>query len=111
MSGPALKQLASVGSPSAATSTLLYTVPAATSTVVSKLVISNTSATPTTVFVSTVLSGGTCAAKNGIVTGLTIAGNDFVEVAQGVTLAAGDFMCVQNVLATVNFNLYGQENS
>lgn len=110
MAGPALKQLGSLR-PVAATSTLLYTVPAATSAVVSKLIITNDSATPTTVFVSTVLSGGTCAAKNSIVNAVTVAGNDFVEVAQGVTLATGDFVCVQAVLATVNFNMYGQENS
>lgn len=110
MAGPALKQLGSLR-PGAATSTLLYTVPAATQTVLSKIICTNDSATATTVFVSTVLSGGTCAAKNSIVNGVTVAGNDYIEVAQGVTLAAGDFVCVQAVLATVNFNAYGQENS
>lgn len=111
MAGPALKRLGSLR-PGAATSTVVYTVPAATTAVVSKLIITNDSATATTVFVSVVTAADvTCAAKNSVVNGVTIAGNDFAEVLQGVTLGAGDFVCVQAVLATVNFNLFGQENS
>lgn len=111
MAGPALKQLGKTGSPTAATSVLHYTVPASTSAVASKMVITNTSPTATTVFVSVVCSGATCAAKDSVVAGVTVPGCDYIEALQGVTLAAGDFVCVQNTLATVNFTLFGQENS
>lgn len=112
MAGPALKVLASLR-PAASGTTVasLYAAPALTQVVVSKLIITNDSATATTVNVAIVLNAGTCAAKNVVMSLVTIAGNDFLECLQGVTLAAGDFICVGATLATVNFNLFGQENS
>jgi hypothetical protein len=105
------KKLAEVGSPTAATVTDLYTVPASTDTVVSVLMATNTSATATTISVSHALAGAADAAAQYLVKLMTIGGNETIPLLQGVVLAATDKLRVLNTLATVNFNLYGQENT
>jgi hypothetical protein len=107
----ARKVLAQVGAPTAATVTDLYVVPAATSTVVSVLYATNTSATPTTITVSVAIAGAADAGTQAVYKLIPIGGNETIPLLQGATLAATDKVRCLNTLATVNFTLFGQENS
>jgi len=95
-------------SPSAATATTLYTVPSATSTVASTLVICNRSTT-TTVRVAVRPAGATLADTHYIIYDYAVNGNDSVFMTIGLTLAATDVVTVYAGTANVSFNLYGSE--
>jgi len=95
-------------SPSATTATTLYTVPSATSTVASTLVICNRS-TATTVRVAVRPAGATLANEHYIIYDYTVNGNDSVFMTIGLTLAATDVVTVYAGTANVSFNLYGSE--
>lgn len=95
-------------SPSATTATTLYTVPSATSTVASTLVICNRSTT-TTVRVAVRPAGATLADTHYIIYDYTVNGNDSVFMTIGLTLAATDVVTVYAGTANVSFNLYGSE--
>ena len=97
--------------PSAATLTTLYTCPASTSTVVSSITICNLSATPTTFRVVLLPLGAAVADADYIYYDVTIAGNDTFIFTGGITMVATDVIQVYATLATLSFNLYGQENS
>lgn len=95
--------------PAAATLTALYTVPAATSAVISSLTIANTSATATTARVSVAIAGAVDALSQYLYYDLNIPGRDTFVATVGVTLAATDVVRVYATLATLNFHLYGTE--
>ena len=95
--------------PSATTLTDSYTVPSATSAVVSSVVACNQSATPTTVRVSVAVAGAGDTAKQYIAYDLPINANETITIVIGVTLAATDVVRVYNTLATVSFNIFGEE--
>lgn len=104
------KVLGQVGSPTAATITDLYTVPASTDTVVSVLYATNTGAA-TTIRVTVAPAGAADAAAHRIYDLIPIAANETIPLLQGATLAATDKVRCYNTLATVNFTLFGQENT
>ena len=95
--------------PSATTLTTLYTVPAATSTVCSSIVICNRSATATTFRVAVRPSGASIANEHYIYYDVTIAGNDTFIATIGISLSTTDVVSVYATLATLSFNLFGQE--
>jgi hypothetical protein len=95
--------------PSAASLTTLYTVGALTSTVVSSLVVCNTSATATSFRVAIRPAGAAIDPKHYIYYGVTIAGNDTFIFTGGITLATTDVISVYATLATLSFSAYGQE--
>jgi len=95
--------------PSATTLTDAYTVPGATSTVVSSIVINNTSATATTARVSVAVAGAADATSQYVYYDLSIPGNDTFVATVGLTLAATDVIRVYATLATLNFHFYGTE--
>ena len=97
--------------PSAATLTTLYTVPAATTTVVSSITICNISATQTTFRVAVRPLGAAIADEQYIYYDVTLAGNDTFIFTGGITLIATDVISVYATLATLSFNLFFQENS
>ena len=97
--------------PSATTATTLYTVPAATSTVCSSLVICNRSATATSFRVAVRQGGAALSNEHYIYYDVTIAGNDTFIATIGLTLATTDVVTVYATLATLSFNLFGQENT
>lgn len=97
--------------PSATTLTTLYTVPAVTDTVCSSIVICNQSATPTTFRVAIRPAGASIADQHYIYYDQYIAGNATFIATIGISLATTDVVSVYNTLATLSFNLYGQENS
>jgi hypothetical protein len=95
--------------PSAATLTTLYTVGAATETVVSSMTICNRSATPTSFRVAVRPAGAAISNEMYLYFDVPIGGNDTFAFTFGVTLAATDVVSVYATLATLSFNLFGSE--
>lgn len=95
--------------PSAATLTTLYTVPASTSTVVSSITVSNSSAVATTFRLSIQVAAAADNAKQYIAYDNAIAGNTTVSFTIGLTLATTDVVKCYATLATVAFNIFGSE--
>lgn len=97
--------------PSATTLTTLYTVPALTSTTVSSIIVCNRSATATTFRVAVRVAGAAISNEQYIYYDLAIPGNDTFIATIGLTLSATDVVSVYSTLATLSFNLFGQENT
>ena len=97
--------------PAATTETDLYTVPAATSTVVSTITVANRSATSATFRISNSLAGAVTATKDYIAYDVTIAGNQILTLTLGMTLATTDKIRVYASANTLSFNAYGSEIS
>lgn len=95
--------------PSANTNTDLYTVPAATSTVCSTLVICNQAATAATFRIAIRPAGASLSAAQYLSYDVSVGGNDSISLTIGVTLAATDVVTVRASTATVSFNLFGSE--
>lgn len=103
-----LKILGSVA-PAAATSTTLYTVPAATSTTLSSITVCNTSANATSFRISVAAAGAALATNQYVYYDQTISGNSTYVATIGITLAATDVVRVYATLATLSFNAFGVE--
>ncbi len=97
--------------PSAATLTTLYTVPAATSTVVSSMTICNRSATPTSFRVAVRPAGAAISNEMYMYFDVPIGANDTFAFTFGVTLATTDVVSVYATLATLSFVVFGSEIS
>jgi len=96
--------------PSAATLTDCYTVPSATSAVISSLVVCNRSTTATSFRIAIRKAGASIANEHYIYYDVMIGGNDTFIATVGITLEATDVVSVYATLATLSFNLFGQEN-
>ncbi len=105
-----LKRLAA-SKPAATTLTDAYTVPGSTQAVVSLVTACNQSATATAIRISVAVAGAADTPAQYVVYDLPILGNETIELLKGVTLGAADVVRVYNTLATVSFNIFGQENS
>lgn len=97
--------------PTATTNTTLYTVPALTSTVCSSITICNRSATATSFRVAIRPAGAAISNEHYIYYDMLIDGNDTFVATIGITLATTDVVTVYATLATLSFNIYGQEHS
>ena len=97
--------------PAAATNTLLYTVPASTSAMLTRILICNTSTVPTAFRIAIAQSAevGTPLIDNWIAYDVPIGGNETINFALGVGLATGDEIWVYNILATLTFTPCGIE--
>ena len=101
----------SQSAPTAATLTTLYTVPSATTAVVSSVVVCNRSSTATTFRIAIRPLGAAIADAQYLYYDFPIAGNDTFIATIGITLVATDVVSVYNTLATCSFNLFKQENT
>ena len=97
--------------PGAASLTTLYTVPAVTSTVCSSIIVCNRSATATSFRVAVRPAGAAISNEMYLYYDVTIAGNDTFIATIGISLATTDVVSVYATLATLSFNLMGQENT
>jgi glucose-6-phosphate dehydrogenase assembly protein OpcA len=97
--------------PSATTDTNLYTVPAATQTVVSTIAVTNRAATAATYRIAVRVAGATIANKDYIAYDSTVAANDSTMLTIGITLAATDVITVYASSANLSFNAFGSEIS
>jgi len=95
--------------PSANTLTTLYTVPAATQSVVSTLAVCNQSALSATFGIAIRQAGATQTAKQYIAMGNYAPPNDTILLTLGMTLSATDVISVSASTATVSFNLFGSQ--
>lgn len=94
--------------PAATTPTTLYTVPAATSAVVSTLSIANLGVS-TTYQVAVRPAGAALANQHYLAYDVPINANDAVMLTLGVTLAATDVVTVYSGTANLAFSLFGSE--
>jgi len=95
--------------PSATTATTLYTVPSATSTVVSTIVICNQTATAATFRVSVRQAGAAQTAAMYVAYDITVGASDSTALTLGLTLAATDVITVYASTATLSFAAFGSE--
>jgi glucose-6-phosphate dehydrogenase assembly protein OpcA len=95
--------------PAATTSTDLYTVPAATSAIVSTITIANRAATDATFRISQSLVGAALANKDYLVYDATIPASGFITLTLGITMATTDKLRVYASSANISFNAFGTE--
>ena len=97
--------------PSATTATTLYTVPSATSTVVSTITVCNQASTAGTFRLAVRPAGASLAAQHYIAYDTPIAANDTVALTLGITLATTDVITVYASSASMSFAAFGSEIS
>jgi hypothetical protein len=97
--------------PAATTNTNLYTVPSATSAVVSSIVVCNQAATAATYRIAVRPAGASVASQHWIVYGATVGPSDSTILTVGLTLAATDIVTVFASSANLSFSLFGSEIS
>lgn len=95
--------------PSATTNTDLYTVPSATSTVVSTITICNQSSSQGSYRIAVRPAGTAIAAQHYIAYDVPIQANDTTALTLGLTLAATDVITIYATTATLSFGLFGSE--
>jgi hypothetical protein len=97
--------------PSATTATTLYTVPAATSTMVSTINICNQNTASDTFRIAIRPAGEALATKHYIAYNTVIPGYDSISLTIGITLATTDVVTVYAGASTLSFSLFGSEIS
>lgn len=108
---PTVYKVLAQSSPSATTATTLYTVPAATSTVVSTITVCNQASTAGTFRIAIRPAAATLAAQHYLAYDTPIAANDTIALTLGITLATTDVVTVYASAASMSFNAYGSEIS
>lgn len=103
-----LKQLGQ-SNPAVNTLTTLYTVPSATSTTVSSVVICNQSSSPSTFRLSTAIAGAADTIAQYLYYNQVIAANSTFVATVGITLATTDVIRVYASNSTMSFIAYGVE--
>jgi glucose-6-phosphate dehydrogenase assembly protein OpcA len=97
--------------PSATTATTLYTVPAATTAVVSSIVIANRDASSATYRIAIRPDGATLANSQYIAYDVTVGASDSTVLTLGITLDATDIITVYASTANLTFSAFGSEIS
>lgn len=97
--------------PAATTATTLYTVPAATSTIVSTITVCNQAATTGTYRIAVRIAGATLAASQYLVYDASLSANSTDTITLGITLAATDVVTVYASSANFSFSAFGSELS
>lgn len=95
--------------PSATTLTTLYTVGASTSAICSTITVCNRSGTATSFRVAVRPAGASISNEHYLYYDVPIGGNDTFAATIGISLATTDVVSVYATLATLSFNLFGQE--
>lgn len=97
--------------PSATTAASLYTVPAATQSIVSTLTVCNQAATAATYRIAVRVAGAALAANQYVAYDVSLPGNATDTLTLGVTLGATDVITVYASTANVSFAAFGSELS
>jgi hypothetical protein len=95
--------------PSATTDTNLYTVPAATSAVISTIVVANRVGTSATYRIAIRPAGATIANQHYIAYDVAVSAADSTTLTIGITLAATDVITVYAGTANLSFSVFGSE--
>ena len=93
----------------ATTNTNLYTVPAATQTVISSLVIANQASTAATYRIAIRPAGAAVALHQYIAYDVAVAANDSTALTLGISLSATDQIMVYASASTLTFTAFGSE--
>jgi glucose-6-phosphate dehydrogenase assembly protein OpcA len=97
--------------PSATTATTLYTVPSATSAVISTLVVANRASTAATYRISIRPGGASQANQHYLAYDVEVSGSDSTTLTLGMTLAATDVITIYASTANLSFNLFSSEKT
>lgn len=95
--------------PSATTATTLYTVPAATQTIVSTITVCNQAATAATYRIAVRVAGASLAASQYVAYDVSLPANATDTLTLGITLGATDVVTVYASSANVSFAAFGSE--
>lgn len=85
----------------------IYTVPAATSTVVSSIIITETGGTAATVILKVRVGGAASDAKQFVYSAVPLNANDTIVLTAGITLATTDVLTFQASTTTVTAQAFG----
>ena len=96
-------------SPAATTLTALYTVPAATATVISTIIVANRANANRSMRIAIAVAGEADNVKQYIAYDTAISGNGVQEFTVGLTLGAGDVVRVYGSTADLTFSAFGTE--
>lgn len=109
---PATYKVLAQAAPAATTESTLYTVPSATSAVISTIVIANQAGTSGTYRIAVrPAADESTTQKHFIVYGATVGASDSIMLTVGLTLAAGDVVRVFASSADMSFSAFGSEIS
>jgi hypothetical protein len=108
--GAAYKVL-SQANPSANSLTSIYTVPAATSTVISTVCICNQSTTAATFSLAVQPTGASISSKNYLTYNTPLSGSDMIALTLGITLGNTDVFSANVSSPNVSISLFGSELS
>jgi glucose-6-phosphate dehydrogenase assembly protein OpcA len=108
---PTVYKVLGQNAPSATTNTNVYTVPSATSAVVSTIVVANRSASPATYRIAIRPAGETIANQHYVAYDVTVGASDSTTLTLGITLAATDVITVYASTANLTFSVFGSEIS
>jgi glucose-6-phosphate dehydrogenase assembly protein OpcA len=93
----------------ATTDTTLYTVPAATSSVISTIVVANRAAVTSTYRIAIRPAGAALADQHYIAYDVTVGAGDSTTLTLGITLAATDVITVRASTVNLTFSAFGSE--
>jgi len=96
-------------SPAATSSTALYTVPAATSTVISSIVICNRMSTTGTFRLSVGTSASAIDNSEYIAYDSSLSSNDSIALTLGMTIQSGKIISVYSSGSMMSFSVFGSE--
>ena len=108
---PTVYKVLGQSAPAATTQADLYTVPAATSTIVSTITVANRAATAGTYRIYVRIAGAAAANAQYLVYDASLSGNSTDTITLGITLAATDVISVYASTANFSFNAFGTELS
>jgi glucose-6-phosphate dehydrogenase assembly protein OpcA len=106
---PTVYKVLGQSAPSATTDTNLYTVPAATSAVVSTIVVANRTNTAAAYRIAIRPAGATLANQHYVAYNVAVGAGDSTTLTLGITLAATDIVTVYASSADLSFNIFGSE--
>lgn len=95
--------------PAATTDTNVYTVPSATETIISTIVVCNRSSSAATYRIAVRPNGATLANEHYIAFDVTVGASDSTALTLGITLDASDVVTVRASSANLSFSLFGSE--
>jgi hypothetical protein len=108
---PTLYKVLAQLAPSATTATSLYTVPSATSAVISTITVCNRGTSAASYRIAVRPAGSTLANEDYLAYDVAIAANDTTALTLGITLATTDVITVYASTANFSFNVFGSEIS
>jgi glucose-6-phosphate dehydrogenase assembly protein OpcA len=108
---PTVYKVLGQSAPSATTNTNVYTVPSATSAVVSTIVVANRAASPATYRIAIRPAGATIANQHYVAFDVTVGASDSTTLTLGITLAATDIITAYASTANLTFSVFGSEIS